>query len=96
VRVSVRNTGTRAGHEVVQLYLRDVLATVARPVIQLAGFERVHLTSGEVKDVVFTLGPSQLGLLDREMRFRVEPGSFRVLIGASSRDIRLRGELVVR
>jgi len=96
VRCVVRNTGARAGDEVVQLYIRDVLASVARPVMQLAGFTRIHLQPGESRDVSFRLGPAQLHMLDADMKWVVEPGAFRIMVGASSKDIRLRGELVVR
>jgi beta-glucosidase len=65
-------------------------------VIQLEGFQRVHLAAGEEREVMFTLGREQLQLFDRNGRWVVEPGSFRVLVGASSKDIRLRGELIVR
>ncbi len=95
VRCRVKNTGTRTGDEVVQLYLRDVLASVARPVMELAGFERVHLAPGEEHEVTFTVGPDRLRLLDRDLNWVVEPGAFRVMIGGSSKDIRLRGELTV-
>jgi beta-glucosidase len=95
VRFKVKNTGTRAGDEVVQLYIKDVLASVARPVIQLEGFQRVSLKPGEEKEMSFTIGPDQLRMLDKDMRWVVEPGTFRVLIGSSSKDIRLRGDLVV-
>lgn len=96
IRCEVTNTGRRAGDEVVQLYLHDVLASVARPVIQLAGFERVHLEPGETRAVQFTVGQEQLRMLDRDMHWVVEPGTFRVMIGASSKDIRLRDEFTVR
>jgi beta-glucosidase len=96
VRCRVKNTGSRAGDEVVQLYLRDLLATVARPVIQLAGFTRIHLRPGEEREVTFTVGTPQLRMLDASMRWVVEPGTFRVLVGASSKDLRLRGDLIVR
>jgi beta-glucosidase len=96
VRCQVKNSGALAGDEVVQLYLRDLLASVARPVMQLAAFQRVRLAPGESRDVSFTLGREQLQMLDRDMRWVVEPGTFRVLIGRSSRDIRLRGDLVVK
>jgi beta-glucosidase len=92
----VKNTGTRGGDEVVQLYVHDVLASVARPVMQLEGFQRVHLEPGEAKELVFTLSRDQLQMLDRDMHWVVEPGVFRVMIGASSKDIRLRGELSVK
>jgi beta-glucosidase len=96
VTCTVRNAGGRAGDEVVQLYLRDILASVARPVMELRGFSRVRLAPGESRDVAFTLGPRDLQMLDAAMRWIVEPGAFRVMIGASSEDIRLRGEFVVR
>jgi beta-glucosidase len=96
VRCKVRNTGAREGDEVVQLYIRDVLASVARPVLSLEGFARVRLAPGEEKEVSFRLSSEHLRMLDKEMRWVVEPGVFRVLVGASSRDIRLRGDLIVR
>jgi beta-glucosidase len=96
VRCRVTNTGTRAGDEVVQLYVRDVLASVARPVMALAGFQRIHLSPGESREVAFRVGPEALGMLDGAMRWVVEPGAFRIMVGASSKDIRLRGELMVR
>jgi beta-glucosidase len=96
VRATIRNTGTRAGDEVVQLYVRDVLASVARPVLELKGFQRISLEPGAAREVSFTLGPEELRMLDRNRNWVVEPGVFRVLVGASSRDIRLRGELTVK
>lgn len=96
VRFRVRNTGTRAGDEVVQLYLRDLLASVSRPVLMLAGFQRIHLEPGQEREIRLVLGPERLEMLDASMRRVVEPGAFRVLIGASSRDIRLRGDFTVR
>ena len=96
VHVRVRNTGSRAGDEVAQLYLRDELASVARPVMQLAGFTRVHLNPGQSGDIAFTVTSEHLRLLDRDMRWVVEPGRFRVMIGGSSKDIQLRGHLTVQ
>jgi beta-glucosidase len=96
VRFRIRNSGRRAGDEVVQLYIRDLVASVARPVIQLEGFRRVHLAPGEERELSFTLGREQLRMLDVGMRWIVEPGTFRVLVGASSKDIRLRGDLTVQ
>jgi beta-glucosidase len=95
VRCTVTNTGSRAGDEVVQLYIRDLVGSVARPNIQLAGFTRIHLAPGESRDVSFSIGPEQLRMLDEHMKWVVEPGTFRVLIGASSKDLRLRSDLVV-
>jgi beta-glucosidase len=96
VRCTVSNTGLRAGDEVVQLYLHDVLASAVRPVLQLAGFKRIHLAPGESREVSFTVTSDQLRMLDREMHWVVEPGSFQVLVGSSSADIRLRGAFTVR
>ena len=96
VTADVRNSGKRAGDEVVQLYVHDVLASVARPVMMLEGFSRVHLDPGEEREVAFTLGRAELQMLDGGMRWIVEPGTFRIMVGASSKDIRLRGELAVR
>lgn len=96
VRFKVKNTGKRTGDEVIQLYVRDLLASVARPVMQLEGFQRVTLKPGEEKQVSFTLGRDQLRMLDKDIHWVVEPGTFRVLIGSSAKDIRLRGDLDVR
>jgi len=96
VRCRVKNIGSRAGDEVVQLYLRDLLATVARPVAELRGFRRVHLEAGEEREVIFSLSTEALRMLDEHLQWVVEPGSFRVAVGGSSRDIRLRGTLSVR
>jgi len=96
VSCTVKNTGTRTGDEVVQFYIRDVLASVGRPVIELKGFERIQLSPGESRRVSFPLGPDQLTMLNDKMQWVVEPGDFRVMIGASSKDIRLRGVLNVK
>ncbi|MCC7054888.1 MAG: glycoside hydrolase family 3 C-terminal domain-containing protein [Gemmatimonadaceae bacterium] len=96
VSATIRNTGTRAGAEVVQLYLTDVLASVVRPVTELAGFARVPLAPGESRRVSFAVSRHQLSLLDADMQRVVEPGRLRVMLGASSRDIRLRREVAIR
>jgi beta-glucosidase len=84
VDVTVKNTGSRAGDEVVQIYVTDVAASVTRPVKQLRAFERVGLGPGGSKTLSFTLGPADLGLLDSRMKWVVEPGEFRVTAGTSS------------
>jgi beta-glucosidase len=84
--VEVENTGARAGDEVVQLYLRDVASSVTRPVKELKGFERVSLRPGEKRRVTFTLGSEQLGFYNREMRFIVEPGEFKIFVGTNSQE----------
>jgi beta-glucosidase len=96
VNLTNRNTGPRAGHEVVQLYIRDVLASVARPIQELKGFQRVFLQPGESRRLRFVLGPQDLSMLDARLQRVVEPGAFRITVGASSRDLRLRGILPVR
>jgi beta-glucosidase len=96
VNLTIRNTGPRAGHEVVQLYIRDVLASVARPIQELKGFQRVFLQPGESRRLRFVLGPQDLSMLDARLQRVVEPGAFRITVGASSRDLRLRGILQVR
>jgi beta-glucosidase len=84
VAVDVENVGDRDGDEVVQLYLRDVAASVARPVKELRGFERVTLRPGESRTVRFVITPHDLKFYDREMRFVLEPGTFRAFVGTSS------------
>ncbi|MGH7735870.1 MAG: glycoside hydrolase family 3 C-terminal domain-containing protein, partial [Gemmatimonadales bacterium] len=96
VRCTVRNTGAVGGDEVVQLYLRPEVSSAAQPVIRLAGFRRIHLGPGESEEVSFPVGPEQLRIVDAQGDRVLEKGSIAVMIGASSRDIRLRGELVVR
>ncbi|MCB9300900.1 MAG: glycoside hydrolase family 3 C-terminal domain-containing protein [Lewinellaceae bacterium] len=95
ISCSVKNTGKVKGDEVVQLYLRDELASVSRPVKELKGFQRISLEPGEQKQITFELGPEALSMLDKALKRVVEPGDFRIMIGASSKDIRLRGILVV-
>ena len=91
VRVKVRNTGARAGQEVVQLYVRDEAATVVRPRKELRGFEKIALAPGEEREVRFTLGKRAFAFWDVRLHdWRVEAGEFTILVGASSRD--LRGE----
>jgi beta-glucosidase len=95
VTFDVKNTGTREGDEVVQLYTRDVVSSVTTYEKNLRGFERVHLKPGETKTVRFTLTPDDLALWDRDMHFVVEPGKFRLMIGSGSEDIRLTGEFEI-
>ncbi len=95
VSVKITNTGKTKGDEVVQLYLRDELASVARPVTELKGFKRISLNPGETKEVHFDITPEMLSMLDSELKTVVEPGDFRIMIGASSKDIRQRTILKV-
>jgi beta-glucosidase len=90
VSADIKNTGNRTGDEVVQLYLQDVISTVATPVKELRGFVRVRLVPGEKTTVKFELTSDDLALLDKGLKRVVEPGEFRIFIGASSEDIRLK------
>ncbi|MBR9919536.1 MAG: beta-glucosidase [Bacteroidetes bacterium] len=90
VSCTVTNTGDFDGDEVVQLYIKDELASLARPVRELKGFQRLHLKKGETKTVSFELYPELLQMLNQELEPIVEPGDFRIMLGASSNDIRQR------
>lgn len=96
VRCKVKNVGARQGDEVVQLYLRDEVSSVTTYVKVLRGFDRISLAPGEEQEVTFTLTPQHLGLWDKQMQFCVEPGRCRVMVGASSTDIRLEGAFEVK
>lgn len=87
VTVEVENVGQRTGDEVVQLYIRNQAASVTRAVKELKGFERITLRPGEKRRVQFTLKPEHLGFYNREMRFVVEPGEFRVMVGPNSEEL---------
>ena len=87
VTADVENTGKRAGDEVVQLYIRDVTASIARPVKELKGFQRVTVQPGQKRSVEFVLTAEHLGFYNRDMKFVVEPGEFRVMVGSNSQDV---------
>lgn len=87
VTVEVENTGKRAGDEVAQLYIRDHASSVTRPVKELKGFERITLQPGEKRRVQFTLTPEHLGFYNRDLRFVVEPGEFKVFVGPDSENL---------
>jgi beta-glucosidase len=95
ISLEVKNAGERAGDEVVQLYLRDVVSSVSRPIRELKGFRRISLAPGETKTVEFVLGRDALSFLDRSLKPVVEPGTFEVMVGSSSEDIRARGTFEV-
>ena len=87
VSVDVSNTGNRAGDEVVQLYIRDEVGSVTRPIKELKGFERVNLKPGETRTVSFSIGPEELQFYNREMKRVVEPGTFKIMVGPNSVDV---------
>jgi beta-glucosidase len=93
---TIKNSGGKAGDEVVQLYIHDMLASVSRPVMELKGFQRIHLNAGESKTISFNISPDMLSMLNKDLKTVVEPGDFRIMIGASSRDIRLKETLTVK
>ena len=95
IRVDVTNTASRAGDEVVQLYVRDEEASVARPVKELLGFRRLHLEAGECRTVAFRLSTEQLAYLDADFRRVVEAGTIRIFVGRSSADLPLSAELAL-
>ena len=87
VLVDVKNTGTLRGDEVVQLYIRDEVSSVTRPVKELRGFRRASLEPGETKTMEFTLGPDELSFLNRDMHRVVEPGTFKIMAGGNSKEL---------
>jgi beta-xylosidase len=86
VIAEVTNTGKRKGTEVVQMYIRDAISSVTRPVKELKGFQKVSLRPGETKTVTFPISPDLLAFYDINMKFVVEPGEFVIMVGSSSRD----------
>ena len=93
VTVKVKNTGSRDGDDVVQLYIDDVESSVVTPPVLLKGFKRVHLAAGEETSVTFRLNKSSFELIDVKYRKVVEPGEFRILVGSSSRDLKLEDKI---
>ena len=87
VSADVTNSGTVRGDETVQLYIRDEISSVTRPVKELRGFRRISLNPGETKTVEFTLGPDELSFLNRDMHRVVEPGTFTLMVGGNSVDV---------
>jgi beta-glucosidase len=87
VSVDVKNISGVRGQEVVQLYIRDEVSSVTRPIKELRGFQRISLEPGELKTVTFTLGPDELSFLNRDMNRVVEPGTFDIMVGGNSVDL---------
>jgi len=95
VRFTLENTGRREGEEIVQLYIRDRISSVTRPVKELKGFKKVSLKFGETKTVEFQLSTDDLKFYNHKMEYVVEPGEFDIMVGASSEDIKLKGVVIV-
>ena len=88
------NTGDRDGDEVVQVYLRDMFGRITRPILEMRQFQRVHVKAGASAKVSFTLGYDDFAYLDEKMKLFLEPGDFKIMLGASSADMRL--EKIIR
>jgi beta-glucosidase len=86
VLADVTNTGNRAGSEVVQMYVRDLVSSVTRPVKELKGFQKVRLQPGQRRTVEIAITPDSLAFHDVDMKYVVEPGEFVIMVGTSSRD----------
>lgn len=95
VEFILKNTGKFEGAEVVQLYIKDLIASVTQPVISLKGFQKISLKPGESKKVTFTITPGELQILNAQNKWVVEPGDFRIMIGSSSKDLRLKRNITV-
>jgi beta-glucosidase len=95
VQFDLQNSGERAGDEVAQLYIHDVVASAVRPVKELKGFQRVHLAAGETRRVRFMLALDELAFHNAALQRVVEPGAFEVFVGSSSADLRLQGGFIV-
>ena len=94
--VKIKNIGEKAGKEVVQVYINDKISSVATPVMQLKEFKKIELNPSESKIVEFEIPCSELGLWDRKMKYIVEPGEFEIMVGSSSKDIRMNQIVVIK
>ena len=86
--VTVTNTGSRDGYEVVQMYIHDRAARISRPVKELKGFSRIHLAAGESKDVSFDITPELLKYYDSSLRYGIDPGEVEIMVGPDSRNLK--------
>jgi beta-glucosidase len=86
--VTVTNTGQYDGEEVVQLYIRDLIGSITRPVKELKGFQKIKLKAGESKKVTFTITVNDLKFYNSELKYIAEPGDFKIFIGGNSRDVK--------
>lgn len=84
--LTVKNTGDRDADEIVQLYIRDKVASISRPVKELKGFQRIHLAAGESKEVSFKITPDMLKFYNADLKYIIEPGDFDIMVGPNSRD----------
>ena len=89
--VTVTNNSKVDGREVVQLYIRDLVGSITRPVKELKGFQKIELKAGEAKTVSFTIGVNDLKFYNGDLKFVAEPGDFKIFIGGNSRDVKEAG-----
>ncbi|MDH6254399.1 hypothetical protein M2347_004126 [Chryseobacterium sp. H1D6B] len=94
--VQVKNTGSQSGSEVVQLYVKDLLASVSRPVIELKGFQKVYLKPGESKQITIEVPVEELKFLDEKMNWVIENGTYRILVGNSSKNLPLKRNIEIQ
>jgi len=90
VSVNITNTGKVSGEEIVQLYIRDRVGSVVRPIMELKDFQKIKLNAGETKTIKFIIDNQKLSFYNDKLEYKSEPGDFDLMIGASSSDIRLR------
>ncbi len=87
-KINIRNSGKMAGKEIVQLYTRDLVGSLTRPVKELKGFQKISLNPGESKEVTFSLTAEDLKFYNADLQFVAEPGDFKLFIGPNSRDVK--------
>lgn len=86
--INVKNTGSRDADEVVQLYIRDMVASISRPVKELKGFQRIHLAAGESREISFDITPEMLKFYNAELKHVIEPGDFQIMVGGNSKEVK--------
>ena len=84
----LKNTGVYRGKETVQLYIRDLVASVTRPVKELKGFQQIELNPGEEKEVTFILSSADLSFMNRNLKYITEPGKFEIMVGTNSKEVK--------
>ena len=86
--INVKNTGSRDADEIVQLYIRDMVASISRPVKELKGFQRIHLAAGESREISFDITPEMLKFYNAELKHVIEPGDFQIMVGGNSKEVK--------
>lgn len=86
--INVKNTGSRDADEVVQLYIRDMVASISRPVKELKGFQRIHLAAGKSREISFDITPEMLKFYNAELKHVIEPGDFQIMVGGNSKEVK--------